>query len=152
PGFTAPKAEGKISIYIAGISPRSIELTGELADGGLPLNYCPRGLTEVVEGVARGARRAGRDPKEVAIALIMHCCVCEDRALALKSVKSTLARYDSLPFYNRLFIRQGFVSEGEPIMAAANKGDMAGAAAAVSDKMAEEVAAMGSAAQCKRKL
>jgi len=152
PGFTPPKAEGKIAIYIAGISPRSIELTGEIADGGLPLNYCPRGLKEVVDGVERGARRAGRNRSAVSVALIMHCCVCADRAVALKSVKGALAMYGSLPFYNRLFVRQGFAKEAEAIMAAAAKGDMAGAAAAVSDQMAEEVAAMGSAQDCKRKI
>jgi 5,10-methylenetetrahydromethanopterin reductase len=152
PGFTAPKPEGKIAIYLAGISPKSIELTGELADGSLPLNYCPRGLKEVVDGVSRGAQKAGRDPKEVSIALIMHCCVCEDRAVAMKSVKGTLAMYGSTPFYNRLFVRQGFVKEAEGIMAAAGKGDMAAAAAAVSDQMAQEVAAMGSAQDCKRKM
>jgi 5,10-methylenetetrahydromethanopterin reductase len=152
PGFTAPRPSGKISIYIAGISPRSIELTGEVADGSLPLNYCPRGLKEVVDGIERGARRAGRNPKEVAIALIMHCCVCEDRAVAMKSVKSTLAMYGSLPFYNRLFARQGFTREAEAVMSAASGGNMAAAAAAVSDSMAEEVAAMGSAQDCKRKL
>jgi 5,10-methylenetetrahydromethanopterin reductase len=152
PGFTAPKAEGKIAVYIAGISPKSIELTGEIADGSLPLNYGPRGLKEVVDGIQRGAQRAGRDPKEVAVALIMHCCVCPDRALALKSVKAALAMYGSMPFYNRLFVRQGFTREAEAIMAAATKGDMAGAAAAVSDPMAEEIAAMGTAADCKRKV
>src|SRR5215469_11330519 len=89
--FAPPRAEGKISVYIAGISPKSIELTGEVADGGLPLNYCPRGLKEVVDGVSSGAKRAGRDPKEVAIALIMQCCVCPDAAVALRSVKRTLA-------------------------------------------------------------
>lgn len=152
PGFRPSKPEGKISIYIAGISPRSIELTGEVADGSLPLNYCPRGLKEVVDGIKRGAQRAGRDPGEVAIALIMHCCVCEDRATALKSVKSTLAMYGSLPFYNRLFARQGFTREAEAIMQAASAGNMAGAAGAVTDQMAQEVAAMGSAQECKRKL
>ena len=96
---------------IAGISPKSIELTGEIADGSLPLNYGPRGLKEVVDGISRGAQRAGRDPKEVSIALIMHCCVCPDRAVALRSVKGALANYGSLPFYNRLFVRQGFVKE-----------------------------------------
>jgi alkanesulfonate monooxygenase SsuD/methylene tetrahydromethanopterin reductase-like flavin-dependent oxidoreductase (luciferase family) len=152
PGMTAVKAEGRIAINIAGISPKSIELTGEIADGSLPLNYGPRGLKEVVDGIARGARRAGRDPREVSIALIMHCCVCPDRALALRSVKATLANYGSLPFYNRLFARQGYVKEAEAIMAAAAKGDMAGAAAAVSDPMAEEIAAMGTAQECRSKL
>ena len=152
PGFNPPKAEGKISIYIAGISPKSIDLTGEVADGSLPLNYCPRGLKEVVDGVNAGARRAERDPKEVVIALIMHCCVCPDAAVALRSVKRTMAMYGSTPFYNRLFVRQGFRKEAEAIMAAAAKGDMNGAAAAVSDQMAQEVAAMGSAQDCKRKV
>ena len=151
-GFAAPKAEGKIAVYIAGISPKSVELTGAVADGGLPVNYCPRGLKEFVDGVNRGAQGAGRDPKEVAVALVMHCCVCEDRAVALKSVKQTLAMYGSMPYLNRLFVRQGFTKEAEGIMAAAAKGDMAGAAAAVSDQMAQEVAAMGSAQQCKSKL
>jgi alkanesulfonate monooxygenase SsuD/methylene tetrahydromethanopterin reductase-like flavin-dependent oxidoreductase (luciferase family) len=152
PGMTAVKAEGRIAVNIAGISPKSIELTGEIADGSLPLNYGPRGLKEVVDGIARGARRAGRDPKEVSIALIMHCCVCPDRAIALRSVKGALANYGSLPFYNRLFARQGYVKEAEAIMAAAAKGDMGGAAAAVSDQMAEEIAAMGTVRECRRKL
>ncbi len=152
PGMTAAKAEGKIAVNIAGISPKSIELTGEIADGSLPLNYGPRGLKEVVDGISRGAQRAGRDPKEVSIALIMHCCVCPDRAMALRSVKGALANYGSLPFYNRLFVRQGFVKEAQAIMAAASKGDMAGAAAAVSDQMAEEIAAMGTSQECRKKL
>jgi alkanesulfonate monooxygenase SsuD/methylene tetrahydromethanopterin reductase-like flavin-dependent oxidoreductase (luciferase family) len=152
PGFAPVKAEGKIAVYIAGISPKSVELTGEIADGGLPLNYCPRGLKEVVDGVHRGAQRAGRDAKEVSIALIMHCCVYPDRAVALRAVKSTLAMYGSLPYYNRLLARQGFVKEAEAIIAAAAKGDMAGAAAAVTDQMAEEVAAMGTAQDCKNKI
>ena len=152
PGFSAPKPEGKIAVYIAGISPKSIELTGEIADGSLPLNYGPRGLKEVIDGVHRGAQRAGRDSKDVAVALIMHCCVCPDRAVALKSVKAALARYGSLPFYNRLFVRQGYAREAEAIMAASERGDMAGAAAAVSDQMADEIAAMGTAADCKKKL
>ena len=151
-GMAPAKTDGNIPIYIAGISPKSIELTGEIADGSLPLNYGPQGLREVVDGIARGARMAGRKPQDVSIALIMHCCVCPDRALAMRSVKSTLARYGSMPFYNRLFARQNFVREAEGIAAAAAKGDMAAAAAAVSDEMAENVAAMGTPAECRKKL
>ena len=79
-----------------------------------------------MDGVKSGAKHAGRDPEEVAIALIMHCCVCPDAAVALRSVKRTLAMYGSGPFYNRLFVRQGFGKEAQPIMAAAAKGDMNG--------------------------
>jgi alkanesulfonate monooxygenase SsuD/methylene tetrahydromethanopterin reductase-like flavin-dependent oxidoreductase (luciferase family) len=147
-----PKAERKIPIYIAGVSPKSIELTGELADGSLPVNYAPHGLKEVVDGIANGAKRAGRNPQEVTIALIMPCCVCSDRAAALRSVKRTLALYGTMPFYNRLFVRQGFTREAEGIAAAVAKGDMASAAEAVSEEMAEKVAAMGTAAECQKKV
>ena len=151
-GMGVPKAERKIPIYVAGISPKSIVLTGELADGSLPLNYAPRGLKEVVDGIAQGAQKAGRSPSDVTIAFIMHCCVCPDRAVALRSVKRTLAFYGRMPFYNRLFARQGYHKEAEGITAGWAKGDVNAAAAAVSDLMAEQMAAMGTAQECQRKV
>jgi alkanesulfonate monooxygenase SsuD/methylene tetrahydromethanopterin reductase-like flavin-dependent oxidoreductase (luciferase family) len=149
---TIPKAEHQIPIYVAGISPKSILLTGELADGSLPLNYAPHGLKEVVDGIAQGAQKAGRSPAEVAIALIMHCCVCPDRAVALRSVKRTLAFYGRMPFYNRLFVRQGYRKEAEAITAGWAKGDVNAAAGAVSDQMAEQIAAIGTAQECQKKV
>jgi 5,10-methylenetetrahydromethanopterin reductase len=151
-GLAVPKAEHKVPIYVAGISPKSIVLTGELADGSLPLNYAPHGLKEVVDGIAEGARKAGRSPKDVAIGFIMHCCVCPDRAVALRSVKRTLSFYGRMPFYNRLFVRQGYTKEAEGMTAGWTKGDSNAAAEAVSDRMAEQMAAMGTAQECRRKV
>ena len=151
-GLAVPRAEHKIPIYVAGISPKSIVLTGELADGSLPLNYAPHGLKEVVDGIAQGAQRAGRSPAEVKIALIMHCCVCPDRAVALRSVKRTLAFYGRMPFYNRLFARQGYQKEAAGITAGWTKGDMNAAAEAVSEQMAEQIAALGTAQECRKKI
>ena len=151
-GLAVPRAERKIPIYVAGISPKSIVLTGELADGSLPLNYAPHGLKEVVDGIAQGAQRAGRSPAEVKIALIMHCCVCPDRAVALRSVKRTLAFYGRMPFYNRLFARQGYQKEAAGITAGWTKGDMNAAAEAVSEQMAEQIAALGTAQECRKKI
>ncbi|MBI3801972.1 MAG: LLM class flavin-dependent oxidoreductase [Deltaproteobacteria bacterium] len=151
-GLSVPKAERKIPIYVAGISPKSVVLTGELADGSLPLNYAPHGLQEVVDGIAQGAQKAGRSSADVTIALIMHCCVCPDRAVALRSVKRTLAFYGRMPFYNRLFARQGYQQEADEITAGWAKGDVNVAAAAVSDQMAEQVAAMGTAQECQKKV
>ena len=101
-GLPMPQTTSKIPIYLAGISPKSILLTGELADGSLPVNYAPHGLKELVDGIAEGARQAGRSPSEVTLAPMVHCCVCSDRAVALRSVKQTLSFYARMPFYNRL--------------------------------------------------
>jgi 5,10-methylenetetrahydromethanopterin reductase len=151
-GLAVPKAERKIPVYVAGISPKSIVTTGELADGSLPLNYAPHGLREVVDGIAQGAHKAGRAPEEVAVALIMHCCVCPDKAVALRSVKRTLAFYGRMPFYNRLFVRQGYRKEAEGISAGWAKGDVNAAADAVSEQMAGQVAALGTAQECQKKV
>jgi alkanesulfonate monooxygenase SsuD/methylene tetrahydromethanopterin reductase-like flavin-dependent oxidoreductase (luciferase family) len=151
-GLPIPRADRKIPVYVAGISPRSVVLTGEVADGSLPLNYAPHGLHEVVNGIIQGAHRVGRAPSEVAIALIMHCCVCSDRAAALRSVKRTLSFYGRMPFYNRLFARQGYEKEAEAITAGWAKGDANAAASAVSDRMAEQIAALGTAQECQKKV
>lgn len=151
-GVAGPQTDRKIPIYVAGISPKSIMLTGELADGSLPLNYAPHGLKEVVDGIAQGAKKTGRSPTDVQIALIMHCCVCPDRGMALGSVKRTLSFYGRMPFYNRLFARQGYIKEAEAITAGWAKGDANAAAAAVSDTMAEQIAAFGTAQDCLKKV
>ena len=57
-----------------------------------------------------------------------------------------------LPFFNRLLIRQGFQQEAAGIAAAAAKGDMDAAAAAVSEEMAEQIAALGTAQECHKKV
>jgi len=147
-GLAVPRAERKIPIFLAGVSPKSIQLTGGIADGSIPAQYGPRMLKEVADGLAEGAKYAGRSPKEVTLAPIVHCCVCPDRGVALRSVQQQLAFYGQMPFYNRIFARHGFQREAEQIMAAAMKGDRAGAAAAVSERMVDECAVMGSPQEC----
>ena len=106
-------------------------------------------LKEIVEGVTAGAEKAGRSPRDVEIAPIVHCCVCEDRGLALRSVQQQLAFYGQMPFYNRIFARHGFEQEAAQIMDAALKGDQAGAADAVSERMAAECALVGTPQECR---
>jgi alkanesulfonate monooxygenase SsuD/methylene tetrahydromethanopterin reductase-like flavin-dependent oxidoreductase (luciferase family) len=72
--------------------------------------------------------------------------------VALKSVKRTLSFYGRMPFYNRLFARQGYQKEAEEITAGWAKGDANAAAAAISDRMAEQIAAMGTAQECRKKI
>ena len=72
--------------------------------------------------------------------------------MALGSVKRTLSFYGRMPFYNRLFARQGYIKEAEAITAGWAKGDANAAAAAVSDMMAEQIAAFGTAQECHKKV
>ena len=82
----------------------------------------------------------------------MHCCVCADKGVAMRSVRQTLSFYGRMPYYNRLFARQGFEKEAAGIMEAASNNDMATAAEAVSEEMAEKIAAMGTTQECQKKV
>src|SRR4051812_10266196 len=65
----APRRYGRrpaLPIYLAASGPRMLELTGEVADGGLILaGQDQASVRYVQEHVARGAQRAKRDPAEV---------------------------------------------------------------------------------------
>lgn len=151
-GMAVPRAAHKIPIYPGTASRLCLEVAGELADGCFTSNCAPHGLQEIKEHLTRGAQRAGRLLSDFPLAPLVHCCVCEDREAALRAVRRTLAAYGSRPLYNRFFARQGFTKEAEQIATAAAKGDMAAAAAAVSEDMADQVAAMGTAQECRKKV
>jgi alkanesulfonate monooxygenase SsuD/methylene tetrahydromethanopterin reductase-like flavin-dependent oxidoreductase (luciferase family) len=151
-GMAVAKPETKIPIALAGVSPKSLQLTGEVADASIPTPYGAEMLKEVVEAIAVGAKKAGRSPKEVAINPIVHTLVCADRDVALRSAKQHLSFYASMPFYNRVFVRHGLTSEAEKVMTAASKGDMAGAAGAISERMIETTAVVGTAQECAKKV
>jgi alkanesulfonate monooxygenase SsuD/methylene tetrahydromethanopterin reductase-like flavin-dependent oxidoreductase (luciferase family) len=151
-GIAVAKAEPKISIALAGVSPKSLQLTGEIADVSIPTPYGAEMLREVVEAIDVGAKKVGRSPHDVAINPIVHTLVCNDRGVALRSAKQHLSFYASMPFYNRVFVRHGLQSEAEKIMTAASRGDMSGAAEAVSERMIEMTAVVGTAQECAKKV
>jgi alkanesulfonate monooxygenase SsuD/methylene tetrahydromethanopterin reductase-like flavin-dependent oxidoreductase (luciferase family) len=151
-GMVVPRAAHKIAVYVGTVSPQCLSVVGEIADGCFVSQCAPHGLQEIKESLLRGTQKSGRSLAEVAIAPLVHCCVCEDRAVALRSVRRTLASYGQRPLYTRFFARQGFTKEAEQLAAAATKGDRAAAEAAISEELAEQVAAMGTAAACRKKV
>jgi alkanesulfonate monooxygenase SsuD/methylene tetrahydromethanopterin reductase-like flavin-dependent oxidoreductase (luciferase family) len=151
-GRAVPRAEHPIPVYVGGVGPKNLAVTGELADGSFVSQCAPQGLEEIRTGLARGAQRAGQQHAAMPIVPLVHCCVCADRAVALRSVRRVLASYGQIPLYNRFFARQGFAQEAAQLAAAAARGDQAGAEAAVSEAMAEQVAALGTAQDCQKKV
>lgn len=147
-GLPLPHATHHIPLFVGGVSPKSIQLAGEVADGIVPTPYGVRMLREVVDGVAEGARRVGRSAQEVVIAPIVHTCVCVDPAIALRSAQRHLASYAALPFYNRAFARHGFQQEAAQVMAAVQRGDVEGARAAISERLIDEATVIGSPHEC----
>jgi len=79
-------------LYMAGLNPYSLRAGGALADGVI-LNMFPiKALSYAKEKIAEGARKAGRDPKEVKLAVLTPCAASDDPAIE-KELKTGVAFY-----------------------------------------------------------
>ncbi|MGH7864151.1 MAG: hypothetical protein ACREQB_04120, partial [Candidatus Binataceae bacterium] len=58
----------------------------------------------------------------------------------------------TLPFYNRVIAKAGFQTEAGAVASAASRGDFTGAAAAMSDRLIDWLAAAGTAEHCLERL
>ena len=56
---SAPPA--RVPIYLATLGPRSLEMTGEIADGWLASSFTPDNAAPLLGAIRRGAERAGRN-------------------------------------------------------------------------------------------
>jgi len=80
-GALRPRLPG-VRIYLGALGPQMLHLAGESADGAA-LNWCSaEQVTWSRERVAEGARRAGREPRSVALHEYIRVCVDEDESAA----------------------------------------------------------------------
>ncbi len=144
----------QVPIYIAAIGPKNLRLTGEVADGWLPIYSSPDGLVSMRQEVAAGAKIAGRDPATLEIAPYTLACLTEDAEAGRRLVRRHLAFYigGMGTFYFDLMKRSGFGQEAEAVRAAWTRGDRAGAAERVSDGMLEGLSLTGDPAACRAQL
>lgn len=81
-----------VPVYVASSSPRVLEIAGELAEGViLNVGVVPELVQEAMRHVERGARRAGRDPGALDIAVIAGCAINVDRSRAIEEARSWAA-------------------------------------------------------------
>lgn len=134
----------RIPVYLATLSPRMLELTGEIADGWLGTSFVPEGahayFTHLDTGLARGGRtRADLDVCQGAEINI----VSDERRLAevVGSRKKELAfslggmGSGSTNFYNNAYSRQGWADVAARIRERWQAGDRDSATALVTDEM-----------------
>lgn len=82
-----------VPIYLGALSPGMLRLTGELADGALPLLFPPEHVETVLPLIAAGAARSGRDLSRLDIAACVWCSVAEDREAAVAALADKVAYY-----------------------------------------------------------
>jgi alkanesulfonate monooxygenase SsuD/methylene tetrahydromethanopterin reductase-like flavin-dependent oxidoreductase (luciferase family) len=98
-------------IWVSALGPRSMRLAGEIADGAL-LNWCPPERVAFARArIAEGARAAGRDAAQVAIAVYVRSWVGDDQAAGMSAMRAAAAEYASYPAYARQFEQVGLGTE-----------------------------------------
>lgn len=143
-------ARRAIPIHFAGVALETAALAGEIADGLMLYLATPARARQVLDRMTEAARRAGRAPGEVQPTLLVPTFLSDRLEAARAAARPFLARYAGFPLYAKMFRRCGFAVEVEAMAAALARG--AAAAAAVSDRMLDEVLLVGPAARCRERL
>jgi F420-dependent oxidoreductase-like protein len=96
-------------ILIAALSPKMLELAGEIADGVVLWLCTPRYIRETaLPALERGRRRAGKGLDGFEIVAAVPLAITDDVPVALRAFQDELVRYASLPFYRAMLAASGF--------------------------------------------
>jgi alkanesulfonate monooxygenase SsuD/methylene tetrahydromethanopterin reductase-like flavin-dependent oxidoreductase (luciferase family) len=144
-GFMGYEPNPDIPIYIAALSPRMLSLAGEIGDGVVLWLCGPTYIRDVViPAVREGREKAGKDLDGFDIVAAVPSALTDDRDVAFKTMRQDLITYGSLPFYRRMLERSGFEDDLAAFDEGIRAGDIEQATAGLSDRMLEELFAIGS--------
>ena len=143
-----------LPIYIAALSPASLRLTGELADGWLPIFLAPSRMAAAVVELHAGAEAAGRSLRDIAISPQVSIYVTDDVAAARDRERPHIAFYlgGMGVFYHQYMHRIGFGAEADRVRHAWEGRDRDGAARLVTDEMVDAVTIIGTPRRCREQM
>jgi probable F420-dependent oxidoreductase len=144
--FMGYQARADLPIYVAGLSPKMLQLAGEIADGVVLWLCNPEYIREVVvPEVTKGRERAGKGLDGFDIVAAVPAAVTDDKSATYEVMRSELITYWSLPFYRAMIERSGFGGDIAAFDEAMSAGDTGRAVAGISDRFLDDLTAVGSA-------
>ena len=142
--FLGMQPRADLPIYVAGLSPKMLELAGELADGVILWLCNPDYIRDVVvPHVTEGRRKAGKEIDGFEIVAAVPTAVTDEVDGARATLRADLAPYFLLPFYRKMIERSGYEADVKLFDEAMERGDASAAAIAISDGFLENLAAIG---------
>ncbi len=144
----------RIPIYIASLSPPSLRLTGELADGWLPIFLAPSRMESALAELRAGAESAGRSLDDIAFSPQVSVYVTDDAAAARDRERPHIAFYigGMGVFYHQYMRRIGFREEADRIREAYLSRDRERAARLVTDEMVDAMTIIGNPEECRNQM
>lgn len=148
-GYRQAPAEPSPPLYLAALRSKMVETAAEIADGVI-LNLFPRSaLPKIMEHVAIGAERAGKDPAEVEIVCRHMVAVSEDREAARNAFRAGFVGYYATPVYNKFLEWAGYPEAAAEIREGWAAKDRERTAAALPDELVDEIAVIGGPDECR---
>ena len=140
-----------LPVYIASLSPPSLRLTGEMADGWLPIFLAPSRMDAAISELKAGAESAGRSLDDIALSPQVSVYVTDDVAAARDRERPHIAFYigGMGVFYHQYMHRIGFGEEADRIREAYLSRDRDGTARLVTDEMVDAMTIIGDPEQCR---
>ena len=155
---TSVSARPDIPIYLATLSPRSLEMTGEIADGWLGTSFMPEHARVFFDSIEAGAKKAGRSLAQLDLQAGGHVAFGDDveRLLAARKpgLAFTLGAMGSRQhnFYNDAFKRAGYTDAAVEVQRLWLDGKRDEAAARVPDELALKANLLGTEAMVRERL
>jgi alkanesulfonate monooxygenase SsuD/methylene tetrahydromethanopterin reductase-like flavin-dependent oxidoreductase (luciferase family) len=147
-----------VPIYLATLSPRSLEMTGEIADGWLGTSFMPEHARVFFDHIETGARRASRSLAQLDLQAGGHLAFGDDVERLIAARKPGLAftlgamgsrRHN---FYNDAFKRAGYTDAAAEVQRLWLDGKREEAAVRVPDDLATKVNLLGTAAMVRERV
>ena len=140
----------RMPLYLATLKPRSVHLTGRIADGWLPTHVSVRHLDGLRRPLAEAARSAGRDPDDIDMAVMTLVAYSRDGETARMQCREHLAYYVGSMgrFYHELLHSYGYGKVADRVRSAWKAGNRAAAAAAIPRPVLDDLVIAGNRAEC----
>jgi F420-dependent oxidoreductase-like protein len=152
------KPQPDIPIYLATLSPKSLEMTGEVADGWLGTSFMPEHARIFFDPLAAGATRAGRSLKDFDLQAGGFVAFSDDVERLIPPRKPGLAftlgamgsrRHN---FYNDAYRRAGYTAAAVEVQRLWLEGRREDAAARVPDELVLKTNLLGTEAMVKDRI
>ena len=130
-----------VPVWIASLTPKSLEQSGEIADGIMPVHWPSSRMYELKDQMKIGAKKINRDVNEITVAPHSHLFILDgnnDDAIwdeARKPLEMYINRMGN--FYHEMMTRTGWAKEVAESQEAFNNKDMDKAVQAISNDMVE---------------
>ncbi|MEE4660432.1 MAG: LLM class flavin-dependent oxidoreductase [Halieaceae bacterium] len=138
-----------VPLYLAALRPRMLETAAEIADGVI-LNLFPRSaLPRIMEHIAIGAERAGKDPASVEVVCRHMVAVTDDLDAARAAFRAGFVGYYATPVYNKFLEWAGYPEAAAEIREGWAARDRERTAAALPDALIDEIGILGGPEQAR---